>query len=87
MIGHWLLLCPSEPADRAESWTIGASTSLLLRNTSVINFLDCCAITVPVQTVGEPVGLMIVGEHGAGRHFLGVGRGIEAAVIRAGSRG
>jgi aspartyl-tRNA(Asn)/glutamyl-tRNA(Gln) amidotransferase subunit A len=54
--------------------------ALLLRNTSVINFLDCCAITVPIQTVGPPVGLMIVGEHGADRHLLGLGRGIEAAV-------
>jgi aspartyl-tRNA(Asn)/glutamyl-tRNA(Gln) amidotransferase subunit A len=56
--------------------------ALLLRNTSVINFLDCCAITVPIQTVGPPVGLMIVGEHGTDPHLLGVGRGIEAAVNR-----
>jgi aspartyl-tRNA(Asn)/glutamyl-tRNA(Gln) amidotransferase subunit A len=32
--------------------------ALLLCNTSVINFLDCRAITVPIQTVGPPVGLM-----------------------------
>jgi aspartyl-tRNA(Asn)/glutamyl-tRNA(Gln) amidotransferase subunit A len=57
--------------------------ALLLRNTSIINFLDCCAITVPLQTAGPPVGLMIVGEHGADRHLLAVGRGIEAAVSRA----
>jgi aspartyl-tRNA(Asn)/glutamyl-tRNA(Gln) amidotransferase subunit A len=56
--------------------------ALLLRNTSVINFLDCCAITVPVQTAGPPVGLMIVGEHGADHHLLGIARGIEAAVNR-----
>jgi aspartyl-tRNA(Asn)/glutamyl-tRNA(Gln) amidotransferase subunit A len=56
--------------------------ALLLRNTSVINFLDCCAITVPVQTEGPPLGLMIVGEQGADRHLLGVGRGIEAAINR-----
>jgi aspartyl-tRNA(Asn)/glutamyl-tRNA(Gln) amidotransferase subunit A len=54
--------------------------ALLLRNTSVINFLDCCAITVPVQTAGPPVGLMIVGEHGADHHLLGIARGIEAVV-------
>jgi aspartyl-tRNA(Asn)/glutamyl-tRNA(Gln) amidotransferase subunit A len=57
--------------------------ALLLRNTSVINFLDCCAITVPVQTAGPPVGLMIVGEHGADHHLLGIARGIEAAVKRS----
>jgi aspartyl-tRNA(Asn)/glutamyl-tRNA(Gln) amidotransferase subunit A len=56
--------------------------ALLLRNTSVINFLDGCAITVPVQTLGPPVGLMIVGEHDADRHLLAVGRGIEAALNR-----
>ena len=56
--------------------------ALLLRNTSVINFLDRCAITVPLRTAGPPVGLMIVGEHGGDRHLLGVGRGIEAALNR-----
>ena len=54
--------------------------TLLLRNTSVINFLDRCAITVPIPTVGPPVGLMIVGEQSEDRHLLGVGRGIEAAL-------
>jgi aspartyl-tRNA(Asn)/glutamyl-tRNA(Gln) amidotransferase subunit A len=57
--------------------------ALLLRNTSVINFLDRCAITVPIPTVGPRVGLMIVGEHGGDRHLLGVGRGVEAALDRA----
>jgi aspartyl-tRNA(Asn)/glutamyl-tRNA(Gln) amidotransferase subunit A len=56
--------------------------ALLLRNTSVINFLDRCAITVPIRTVGAPVGLMIVGEHGGDGHLLRVGRGIEAALNR-----
>jgi aspartyl-tRNA(Asn)/glutamyl-tRNA(Gln) amidotransferase subunit A len=49
---------------------------------SVINFLDGCAITVPVQTLSPPVGLMIVGEHDVDRHLLTVGRGIEAALNR-----
>ena len=36
--------------------------ALLLRNTSVIrNFLDRCAITVPIRTVGPSLGLIIVG--------------------------
>jgi aspartyl-tRNA(Asn)/glutamyl-tRNA(Gln) amidotransferase subunit A len=56
--------------------------ALLLRNTSVINFLDRCAITVPIPTVGPPVGLMIVGEHAEDRHLLGVGGSIEAALNR-----
>jgi aspartyl-tRNA(Asn)/glutamyl-tRNA(Gln) amidotransferase subunit A len=55
--------------------------SLILRNTAIINFLDRCALTVPIQKPGEaPVGLMIVGAHGADRHLLAVGRGIEEAL-------
>jgi Asp-tRNA(Asn)/Glu-tRNA(Gln) amidotransferase A subunit family amidase len=53
--------------------------SLILRNTSVINFLDCCAITLPIQPAGTaPVGLMVVGEHGADRRLLAIARGVEA---------
>jgi aspartyl-tRNA(Asn)/glutamyl-tRNA(Gln) amidotransferase subunit A len=55
--------------------------SLILRNTSVINFLDRCALSLPIQKPGEaPVGLMIVGAHGADRQLLAVGRGIEEAL-------
>jgi aspartyl-tRNA(Asn)/glutamyl-tRNA(Gln) amidotransferase subunit A len=55
----------------------------LLRNTSVINFLDGCAATIPIQPPGAaPVGLMIVGGHGTDRHLLALARGIEAALGR-----
>jgi aspartyl-tRNA(Asn)/glutamyl-tRNA(Gln) amidotransferase subunit A len=54
--------------------------ALILRNTSVINFLDGCAATIPIQRDGPPVGLMIVGQHGADHRLLAVARGIEAAV-------
>jgi len=53
--------------------------SLILRNTALINFLDRCAITLPIQRPGAaPVGLMVVGEHGADRRLLAIARGIEA---------
>jgi Asp-tRNA(Asn)/Glu-tRNA(Gln) amidotransferase A subunit family amidase len=36
------------------------TNSLLLRNTSVINMLDGCAISIPCHASGElPVGLMV----------------------------
>jgi len=55
--------------------------ALLLRNPSVINFLDRCAITIPIQRAGTaPVGLMVVGEHGADRRLLALARGIEPAL-------
>jgi aspartyl-tRNA(Asn)/glutamyl-tRNA(Gln) amidotransferase subunit A len=53
--------------------------NLILRNTSIINFLDRCAITLPIQPAGTaPVGLMVVGEHGADRRLLAIARGVEA---------
>jgi aspartyl-tRNA(Asn)/glutamyl-tRNA(Gln) amidotransferase subunit A len=55
--------------------------ALILRNPSVINFLDRCAVSLPIHQPGTmPVGLMVVGEHGADRHLLAVARGIEAAI-------
>jgi aspartyl-tRNA(Asn)/glutamyl-tRNA(Gln) amidotransferase subunit A len=58
---------------------------LILRNTSVINFLDRCAITLPNQPAGTaPVGLMVVGEHGADHRLLAMARGIEAALSERG---
>ncbi len=55
--------------------------ALILRNPSVINFLDRCAVTLPIRRPGTmPVGLMVVGEHGRDRHLLSVASGIEAAI-------
>ncbi|HRL98673.1 MAG TPA: amidase, partial [Acidovorax sp.] len=52
--------------------------ALLLRNTSVVNMLDGCALSLPCHVAGElPVGLMVW--HGALRDdtVLNVGQQIE----------
>ena len=54
--------------------------ALILRNTSVINFLDGGAATVPIAGSGAPVGLMTAGAHGRDHRVLAVARGIEAAL-------
>jgi aspartyl-tRNA(Asn)/glutamyl-tRNA(Gln) amidotransferase subunit A len=54
--------------------------ALILRNTSVINFLDGCAVSLPIRSEGPPVGLMVVGGHGADHRLFGIARGIEAAI-------
>jgi aspartyl-tRNA(Asn)/glutamyl-tRNA(Gln) amidotransferase subunit A len=55
--------------------------ALILRNPSVINFLDRCAITLPIHPPATmPVGLTVAGEHGGDRHLLAVASGIEAAI-------
>jgi len=54
---------------------------LILRNTSAINFLDGCALSLPCQDEGEaPVGVMLAGQRGQDRQILAIGRGIEATV-------
>jgi len=52
---------------------------LLLRNTTAINQLDGCAITLPIEKPGEaPVGLMVAGNRGRDETILAIARGIEA---------
>ncbi len=59
----------------------------ILRNPAIVNFLDRCAITMPIEAPGDgPVGLMVVGRHGEDRQLLGIALGIEALVERQRSR-
>jgi aspartyl-tRNA(Asn)/glutamyl-tRNA(Gln) amidotransferase subunit A len=58
-----------------------------LRNTSIINFLDRCAITLPIEPLGwAPVGLMAVGRRGDDRRLLSIARGLEAVLTREQAR-
>ncbi len=55
----------------------------ILRNPSVVNFLDRCAVTLPVSQPGEaPVGLMLIGAHGEDRKLLATALAVEAALGR-----
>lgn len=54
---------------------------LVLRNPTVGNFLDRCALSIPCHAPGEaPVGLMLMGEHGDDRRLLSLGLAVEAAL-------
>jgi aspartyl-tRNA(Asn)/glutamyl-tRNA(Gln) amidotransferase subunit A len=56
----------------------------ILRNPNVVNFLDRCAITLPVSRPGAaPVGLMLIGRHGGDRRLLAMAQGVEAALAAA----
>lgn len=71
------------PAIAAMTETEAANRTnlFLLRNPSLANFLDRCAISLPCHRVGEPpVGLMLLGEHGADRRLLAIARSVEDAV-------
>lgn len=55
--------------------------ALILRNPSLVNFLDGCAVTLPVSPPGDaPVGLMLIGRRGTDKRLLAIARGIEAAL-------
>ncbi len=51
---------------------------LTLRNTSVGNFLDTCAVSIPVG--GPPVGLMLMGAPMGDRQLLAAARTVEVVI-------
>jgi aspartyl-tRNA(Asn)/glutamyl-tRNA(Gln) amidotransferase subunit A len=54
---------------------------LLLRNTTVGNFLDRCAVSLPCHAAGElPVGFMLMGEAMADKRVLGMARSVAPVV-------
>ena len=56
-------------AEVADTKVFAARNAALLRNTSIVNFFDLCAITLPVQAP-LPVGLMLIGRNGHDHRLL-----------------
>jgi aspartyl-tRNA(Asn)/glutamyl-tRNA(Gln) amidotransferase subunit A len=53
----------------------------MLRNTSLINFLDGCALSLPMHAPGSaPTGLMLCGLNGQDARILSIGAAVEAAL-------
>ncbi len=60
------------------------ANAAMLRNPSVANFLDGCSISIPCHRTGDaPVGLMLIGEHGADRRLLSIAAAMEKVVSPA----
>jgi aspartyl-tRNA(Asn)/glutamyl-tRNA(Gln) amidotransferase subunit A len=58
-----------------------ATNMLTLRNTFCFNFLNRCALSIPMHPAGEgPAGLMVVGETMGDSKLLSVGLAIEDAL-------
>lgn len=54
---------------------------LLLRNTSIGNFFDLCAISLPINLGNAlPCGLMLFGRHGGDRKLLSIAASVEKAL-------
>src|SRR6266704_313240 len=75
---------PMEPLERsAESFRLANGN--MLRNTYLINFLDGCALTLPIHPARDaPVGLMVAGFSGEDERVLSAGLAIEAGLAYQG---
>lgn len=61
------------------------ANAAMLRNPSIFNFLDCCALSIPCHLPGDaPVGVMIAAPGNQDRTLLRIGRAMEAALAQAG---
>ncbi|MEN5065160.1 amidase [Achromobacter aegrifaciens] len=84
--GYDALIMPTTPivapavADlQASDEAYYAANGLILRNPTLINFLDGCALSLPCHAAGTaPVGLMIAGSNGTDRRILSIGLAVEA---------
>lgn len=57
--------------------------ALILRNSTIGNFIDRCAISLPCHQPGEaPVGLTLMGETGADAELFAIAAGVEALLQR-----
>lgn len=82
---HDLLLMPTVPvvAPRISELVLSdkayfAANALILRNPTLINFLDGCAVSLPCHRAGEaPVGLSLAGTGGQDRRLLSVALAVE----------
>ena len=67
---------PGSPMSRRRK-AFEAANVALLSNTSIGNFFDLCAISVPLPVSGLPVGLMLVARNGRDAHLFRVAAGVE----------
>jgi aspartyl-tRNA(Asn)/glutamyl-tRNA(Gln) amidotransferase subunit A len=64
----------------AEPKSFMARNALLLRNTTIGNFFDLCAVSVPMpRDGGLPCGLMLLARNGHDRHLLRIAAAVESA--------
>ena len=72
---------PPVIADLADDKAFAAANLRSLRNCTLINMIDGCAISLPCHREGEvPVGLMLASSGGADRRILELAAAMEAAI-------
>ena len=83
------LVMPTTPqlapriADVSDAAKFSSANALALRNASAFNFLDRCAISLPMQRTGDmPCGLMLVGEHMGDAKLLAGAAAVETVLAK-----
>jgi aspartyl-tRNA(Asn)/glutamyl-tRNA(Gln) amidotransferase subunit A len=72
---------PPRIADLADDKAFTAANLLALRNCTLINMTDGCAISLPCHREGEvPVGLMLAAAGGSDRRIFELAAGMEAVI-------
>jgi aspartyl-tRNA(Asn)/glutamyl-tRNA(Gln) amidotransferase subunit A len=72
---------PPRIADLADDKAFTKANLLSLRNCTLINMMDGCAISLPAHREGEvPVGLMLAAPGGADRRIFELAAAMEAAI-------
>jgi aspartyl-tRNA(Asn)/glutamyl-tRNA(Gln) amidotransferase subunit A len=78
------LVSPTTPivaptiAEMEEAETFGRKNGLLLRNTNIWNFFDCCAISLPLpRENGHNTGLMLIMRNGQDKRLFRIAAAVE----------
>jgi aspartyl-tRNA(Asn)/glutamyl-tRNA(Gln) amidotransferase subunit A len=72
---------PPRIADLATDDAYGRANALSLRNTTLINMIDGCAISLPIHRTGDaPVGLMLACRGGADHRLFALSAAVESLV-------
>jgi len=72
---------PPKIADLADDKAFTIENLRALRNCTLINMIDGCAISIPAHREGEiPVGLMLAGAGGTDRRIFELAAGMEAVI-------
>lgn len=67
-------------AELADDANYARLNLLMLRNPTVANFLDRCALSIPIAGGDAPVGLMLMGRHNKDRELFSAGLTVESLI-------
>ena len=72
LVGPTVPICPPTIFEVSDSHVYRQLNMIALRNTSVVNLLNLCAITLPagLDSKGFPVGLQLIGRKGEDEKLL-----------------